>query len=297
MAKSTAAVKTRKQSSRSYHERLEAFDSYYQELYPERWPALREALLGAGSYEALEEGLLQPYYLDPASAAVARLLPLETAAEERPNAAQEAAHETGRRQVRLLDACAAPGGKSLVLLQRLQASGDPEVQLVANERSAGRRARLHRVLQAHVPPELLPRVTVTGHDATRWGLYEQDAYDGILLDVPCSSERHVLQSPRHVREWSPKRSDRLAKQAVAMLAAMIDTLRPGGTLVYSTCALTPTENDAVVARALERRGDRVQLLSAELPLGELTEHGVQVLPDTAQGAGPMYAALLRKNRP
>mgnify|MGYP006266076041 CR=1 FL=1 len=278
MAKSTAAVKTRKQSSRSYQERLEAFDSYYQELYPERWPALREALLGEGRYEALEEGLLQAYYLDPASAAVARLLPLEA----------------DSRQLRLLDACAAPGGKTLVLLQRLQGGDGAQAQLVANERSAGRRARLHRVLQTHVPPELLAAVTVTGHDATRWGLYEQDAYDGILLDVPCSSERHVLQSPRHVREWSPKRSDRLAKQAVAMLAAMIDALRPGGAVVYSTCALTPRENDAVVARVLERRGERVQLLPVELPFGEATEQGVQVLPDRSGGAGPMYAALLRK---
>jgi 16S rRNA C967 or C1407 C5-methylase (RsmB/RsmF family) len=267
MAKSTAAGRGRTT------DRRRDFDGFYGDLFADRWPALRAALVADGAYEELTEGLTQPYYLDPSSAAAARLLPLP---------------EAGR----VLDACAAPGGKTLVL-----AGSMPEaVTLVANERSASRRARLYRVLDEHLPPARRERVTVTGHDATRWGLHEQNAYEAILLDVPCSSERHLLSAPSRLRTWSPKRGERLAIQAFAMVAAMIDALRPGGTLVYATCALTDRENDAVIEKALARRGALVELGPTDLPGGESTRCGAQVLPDTANGSGPLYAAVLRKHQ-
>jgi 16S rRNA C967 or C1407 C5-methylase (RsmB/RsmF family) len=265
MAKSTAAGRGRTT------DRKRDFEGFYADLFGDRWPALREALVAEGAYEELTEGLTKPYYLDPASAAAARLLPLPDAG-------------------RVLDACAAPGGKTLVLATRLPDAAT----LVANERSASRRARLHRVLDDHLPVERRERITVTGHDATRWGLYEQNAYEAILLDVPCSSERHLMSAPSRLRTWSPKRSSRLAIQAFAMVAAMIDALRPGGTLVYATCALTDRENDRVIEKALDRRGPLVELAQASLPGGETTRCGAQVLPDAANGSGPLYAAVLRK---
>ena len=265
MAKSTAAVRGARTDPQT------EFEGYYAELFADRWPRLRAALLAEGCYEELTDGLTKPYYLDPASAAAARLLPLPAGG-------------------RVLDACAAPGGKTLVLAGRL-----PEgARLVANERSGARRARLHRVVDEHLPAERRERLSVTGHDATRWGLYEQNAYDAILLDVPCSSERHLLSAPSHLARWSPKRSRRLAVQAFAMVAAMIDALRPGGSLVYATCALTGRENDAVIEKALDRRGALIELQDLALPGGEATEFGVAVLPDTARGSGPLYAAMLRK---
>lgn len=269
MAKSTAAD--------GGDEATSAFNEYYRELFPDRWPALRDALLRDGVYEELTDGLLKPYYLDPASAAAARLLPV-------PGDGVASGDGT------VLDACAAPGGKSVILARRM----GPHARLVANERSARRRARLHRVLDDHLPPDVRSRVTVTGHDATRWGLYERDAYHAILLDVPCSSERHVIRSEASLAEWSPKRSRRLAIQAFAMLAAMIDAARAGGHILYATCALTPQENDEVIEKALDRRGDRLEVIPATLPSGETTQFGTQVLPDRAGGAGPLYACLLRK---
>jgi len=269
MAKSTAAVKA------SDPNPAEHFERFYHDIFDARWPHLREALLAEGAYERLETRLHRPYFLDPASAAVARSLPLEPV----------------DRPMRILDACAAPGGKTLVLAGRM--AGDS--RLIANERSASRRGRLRRVLEEHLPEELQNRIHVTGHDATRWGLYERNAYDSILLDVPCSSERHVLHSPEHLSRWSPKRSRRLSVQAFAMLAAMIDAARPGGHVLYVTCALSPAENDEVIAKAFRRRADQIQHMPLALEHGEETRFGVHVLPDTAGGAGPLYAALLRKN--
>ena len=88
----------------------------------------------------------------------------------------------------ILDLCAAPGGKSLMLAEKIAEAGT----LVANDRSASRRGRLKRVLESYIPNPVRERIRVTGHDATKWCVFETEAYDRILLDAPCSSERHVL---------------------------------------------------------------------------------------------------------
>ncbi|NBC30170.1 MAG: RsmB/NOP family class I SAM-dependent RNA methyltransferase, partial [Spirochaetes bacterium] len=66
--------------------------------------------------------------------------------------------------------------------------------------------------------------------------------------------------------------------------------------VYATCALTDQENDAVIEKALDRRGVLVELGEVTLPAGEATRFGAQVLPDAAKGSGPLYAAVLRKKQ-
>jgi 16S rRNA C967 or C1407 C5-methylase (RsmB/RsmF family) len=248
----------------------EGFEDYYAELFPERWPALRRAMAEEPRYTAVEEHLLGPYYLDEASRDAA--LRLEPAAGDE-----------------VLDMCAAPGGKSLSLL-----SAEPGIRLTANERSSRRRARLHRVLEEHLPPELYERVKVTGHDAARWSRHEQAAYDRILLDVPCSAERHLYSSPAKLAEWTPARTRHLAIRAFAMLAAALEAVRPGGTVLYVTCALSPEENDGVLAKLHRKRRGRFELPPAELPYGEPTRYGWQVFPDTAGGRGPLYFALLRR---
>ncbi len=245
------------------------FDSWYSSLYGARWAFLREALAKEPAYIELHEGLLKPYYLDEASRF----------------AAESVGAEPGEK---VLDMCAAPGGKTLVIALALRGEGT----LVANDRSAARRARLHRVLADYLPEALRSTVKVTGHDATRWGLFEQDAYDRVLLDAPCSSERHVLSSEAHFTRWSPSRSRRLAAQAYSMLAAAYVAVRPGGVIVYSTCALSPLENDGVVGKLLSKRPATLEIPES-LP-GERTEWGVQIAPDRDGGRGPMYISRLRK---
>lgn len=249
----------------------QAFDRHYQQLYGDRWPILRTALIEPPHQVALGAPLKTPYYLDEASRAAADALPLSPGDQ-------------------VVDFCAAPGGKTLALAVRL-----PEgATLTSNERSATRRARLHRVLDNHLPDELRPRVMVTGHDATRWGVVRPASVRRILLDVPCSSERHVIADTTHLARWSAARTRSLSVQAFAMLAAAIDALVVGGTLLYVTCALSPRENDEVVARAFSRRAGLVAQLRPNLPWGEETLHGVHVLPDRADGRGPLYVALLEK---
>ncbi|MDR1931321.1 MAG: RsmB/NOP family class I SAM-dependent RNA methyltransferase [Spirochaetales bacterium] len=259
------------------------FDTFYSGLFGGRWPVLKAALQRQPESAAFSRGLLAPYYLDAASAAAAFCL-----------------GETGN--ARVLDMCAAPGGKTLILASTLGPAGS----ITANERSASRRARLIRVLDEHLPHELRRRVGVTGHDAARWGLYEQNAYDLVLLDAPCSSERHLLLNPARLESWSPARIAHLARQSYAMLLAALAAAKPGGRVLYSTCALCAGENDEVVARVLKRRPGlaRPAAARAVLPEGfagthtlraEQAEFGANILPDTSGGAGPIYFALLKKN--
>ncbi|MDR3200056.1 MAG: RsmB/NOP family class I SAM-dependent RNA methyltransferase [Spirochaetales bacterium] len=248
------------------------FDEFYSGVFAVRWPALRAALEKEPEPAAFSRGLCAPYYLDPASIAAALCL-----------------GETGN--ARVLDMCAAPGGKTLVLASTL----GPEGAITANERSAQRRARLVKVLDEHLLPAERARVSVTGHDAARWGLHEKNAYDSVLLDAPCSSERHLLLNPAHLESWSPARIRHLAQQAYAMLLAALAAAKPGGRVLYSTCALCDEENDGVVRRALKRLPGGFTVLETICALpSEKTLFGRNIRPDAAEGAGPIYFALLEK---
>ena len=108
-------------------------------------------------------------------------------------------------------------------------------------------------MDGHLPTEFRSNLTITGHDATRWGLHEQGVYDRILLDAPCSSERHLIHNPNHLAQWSLGRTRSLAQQALAMLCSAFEALKPGGHLLYSTCSISPEENGILVERFAAKR--------------------------------------------
>ena len=263
------------------------FEDYYGELYGDSWPELRRALLDEPRYLSLLG--TKTYFLDAASYLCGLL------ANAGPG-------------MRVLDMCAAPGGKSLVLAglrSRRPALELDGMELTSNELSRPRRARLTRVLDEHLPDTTRRRVTVTGHDASKWGLYEGDRYDRVLADVPCSSERHVLQSEKALSEWSESRPKQLARRQYALLCAAVDSAAPKGLVVYSTCALSEAENDGVVSRVLRRRSERVRPVHLEerigllcdewgLPLPDRTQEGLFFRPDKHGGMGPLYISLLER---
>jgi 16S rRNA C967 or C1407 C5-methylase (RsmB/RsmF family) len=285
------------------------FEAHYSGVFAERWPALQRALLAdttpvvrangfaraatvaAASWasnpvsqvpgcfvrelgervqiERDPDGLLTGYIQDPASVLAARLLDVPAAS-------------------RVLDLCAAPGGKSLVLAERFAATGE----LVLNDRSPDRKKRLLQVLKDYVPEAIRARIRVHQRDGRLWGKHQPDAYDAILLDAPCSSEQHVMCDPAALEQWSAKRIQRLSREQLALLRSAVNALRPGGQLVYCTCALAPQENDDVIEELLER-DSRVTVRETNLPIGEATRQGWHVLPDTT-GFGPLFAARLVK---
>ncbi len=251
---------------------MEFFD-YFENVYGDRWPELLDALKGEGQPVKLQFGeSLEPYFLDEASVFAAGALDVKPGDD-------------------VLDMCAAPGGKTLVIASMLKGFGC----LQSNDRSPERRTRLRHVVENTLPEAWRGIINVTGYDGMKFGLHKKESYDKILLDAPCSSDRHVLNSPSHLEVWSVKRVKRLAVEQGALLASAVDALRPGGTVVYGTCALSPLENDAVVAKILKKRPSMEVIPVENIPDGaDRTELGVHVLPDRARGCGPIYCAKMRK---
>jgi len=271
-----------------------AFEAYYSALFGKRWPALREALLQETQPVAFSVCSGKPYYLDRASIYAAQALP---------------PLDTGN----CLDMCAAPGGKTLVLASHI----GQEIQIQANELSRARRARLLTVLDEHLPADMRTRIEVTGYDAATLPRYRQTYYDRILLDAPCSSERHVITDAKYLACWTPARIKMLAQRQWALLSAAFLLLKPGGFLVYATCALSDAENDSVVQKLLKKYGETavirnsaingtapvqshtaytgiMPITSAQPIISETTQFGCRFLPDTGAGAGPLYFSLIEK---
>src|SRR5690606_30321837 len=136
-----------------------------------------------------------------------------------------------------------------------------------------RRERLRKVMDEYLPASVRSRVEITGHDAGKWCLYEKEAYDLILLDVPCSSERHLLQKESYMQDWAPGRTKRLAGEQWKFLSSSIQVLRPNGRLLYSTCSISPLENDRVMEKLFAKLGSHVRQIEIDLPIGEKTEFG------------------------
>lgn len=267
----------------------DGFEQYYGELYGERWQALKESFAGEGSaVEYYVTGAEKKYFLDSASVLAALCLPLEDATD-------------------LLDLCAAPGGKTLVLASRMSA----DATLSSNERSPERKHRLSTVVQSCLPPEISERVKTSCSDGATWCTRQTECFDRILLDAPCSSERHVIADPKYLNSWSPSRIKTVTTEQWALLSSAYRLLRPEGILLYSTCALCPEENDGMIERLykkfnkdgaafamLDPSPDLSQVSafapSLSLPGFEKTQYGYMIMPDRQNGAGPIYFSIIKK---
>ena len=153
---------------------------------------------------------------------------------------------------RVLDLCAAPGGKATQIAVRMQNSG----LLVANEPQRKRMPALVGNLE---------RCGVANHvltqaPGTMLTRYFPNFFDRILVDAPCSGDGIVRKDKNMLTYWSPQDAQRLAQQQKGLLRAAYQMLRPGGTLVYSTCSLSLEENEEVLLGLLRRYGEDVAIL-------------------------------------
>lgn len=144
----------------------------------------------------------------------------------------------------ILDLCAAPGGKSTQLAAALRGQG----LLVANE--------IHPV-RARALSENLERcgvrnAIVTNETPERLMERFPQFFDRILVDAPCSGEGMFRKLPEAIDEWSPEKVNECHRMQIEILDAAGAMLKPGGTLVYSTCTFAPLENEQSMADFLER---------------------------------------------
>lgn len=146
----------------------------------------------------------------------------------------------------ILDVCAAPGGKTSHIAQR----ANNQATITANDNSRPRLMKLQKNLERLG----VENTTFTLHDATRLARhFEPESFDKILLDAPCSGEGMMtLDNKKDFESWSVAHIKRLQQLQKKILMQAWQLLKPGGTLVYSTCTMAPEENEAVVEYLLRR---------------------------------------------
>jgi 16S rRNA (cytosine967-C5)-methyltransferase len=187
----------------------------------------------------------------------------------------ELASENADQKVKsILDCCAAPGGKTLILAER-----NPTARIMACESSAPRLEQMRKRLAS-----LGNRVECRLADAT--ALTEEAAFDLALADVPCSGTGTLGRNPEIRHRLRMEDLARQAERQRAILTATLRAVRPSGRVVYSTCSLEPEENEQVVAAVLAANPN-ARLLSLEGRLNGLRDEGIL----TPEGAERLHASL------
>ena len=281
-----------------------SFDEYYQNIYRDQWDEIKTGLLQDEKkiiracfnappppttkklnnhplhspetkgidFNKNHAGLKSYYIMDLASLICAHTLPVNPSDD-------------------VLDMCAAPGGKSLILMEKLTKGS-----LWVNELSAKRRDRLKQVIRDYIPKLERERIFIKGKDATRYGIKHPTSFDAILLDAPCSSERHILKSQTELAKWTANRPKKLAALQYNLLCSALLAVREGGFILYSTCSISPQENDGVIEKILQKKGDSISVCQhQDIEYFDRTTYGYMALPHRHQ-IGPIYMCLLQRRR-
>ncbi len=210
------------------------------------------------------------YYIqEPSAMAPAALLPVKPGA-------------------RLLDLCAAPGGKSTELGARLQGRGI----LISNDISNSRARALLKNLELFG----IPNICVTSEEPEKLADTFGAFFDGILVDAPCSGEGMFRKDPDLIKSWMERGPEYYAPIQKEILKQAVRMLRPGGHLLYSTCTFAREEDEAVIEQLLQ---ESPEMELVPIPLWDGAKPGlegqpvVRLFPHKIRGEGH-FAAFLRK---
>jgi len=190
------------------------------------------------------------------------------------------------QKLRVLDLCAAPGGKSTLLASALGNEG----LVVANE-----------VIQSRVPALRMnlekwgfPNVAIVNHDPADFSKLP-GFFDVVLVDAPCSGEGLFRKSPEAAGEWSVSNAAHCEVRQKRILAEAVKLVKPGGLLIYATCTFNPKENGRNIPALLQKGAFEFCPLETEKSWGvEVQEYGYQFYPHRVRGEG-FFMACLRKS--
>lgn len=183
---------------------------------------------------------------------------------------------------RVLDACAAPGGKAAHLLEHT-----PGLRLVAVDLKDARIALLESTFSrlglndAHI---------IKGDAAAPEAWWDKAAFDRVLVDTPCSGTGVIRRHPDIKWLRAPEDIPKLRTTQLALLSALWPLLAPGGTLLYVTCSVLRAENEEVVGEFLRHTKDAREE-PFTLPVGHACRTGWQILPGEQRMDGFYYARL------
>ncbi|MCQ2185896.1 MAG: rRNA cytosine-C5-methyltransferase [Bacteroidales bacterium] len=194
---------------------------------------------------------------------------------------------SGRSALKVLDLCAAPGGKTTDMSASLGQSG-LQYMLVSNEVIHQRAL----ALMDNVARWGDPNVLVTNSDPKEFSKLDS-FFDIIVADVPCSGEGMFRKSENARQMWSEDNVQLCAARQRRIVADAWKSLRPGGVLVYSTCTLNDSENDDNVAWILEELGGSIIPLEMPFEGPKSTKYGFLMVPGEVRGEGQYCAAVFK----
>ncbi len=148
---------------------------------------------------------------------------------------------------RILDLCAAPGGKSTQIAAAMQGQG----LLISNEIHPGRA----KILSENIERMGITNCIVTNEAPETLALHFEGYFDRIMVDAPCSGEGMFRKNEKACDEWSPGQVALCADRQLVILSCAATMLRPGGCMMYSTCTFAPEENEGTVSRFLHSHPD------------------------------------------
>lgn len=186
---------------------------------------------------------------------------------------------------RVLDACAAPGGKMAHLLEKSEGA----IDLVAVEFDSQRAEKIEQTLNRL---RYSAEVIVADAGATeQW--WDKQLFDRVLLDAPCSATGTVRRNPDVKRHRKPEDIAALVETQAQLLEQLWGVVKPSGMLVYATCSIMPEENQEQVSKFIKSHSDAC-LITLPDDWGREAEGGRQILPGEHGMDGFFYACMRKQ---
>ena len=188
----------------------------------------------------------------------------------------------------VLDMCAAPGGKSCRIANRL----GPDGLLIANDISASRA----KILSENIERFGIDNTIVTNTDPLRFVGVLDGFFDKIILDAPCSGEGMLRKTEEASKTWSPDKVYECAAIQKRLIEAAYTLLKPGGQIIYSTCTYSLEENEEIVRYALDHFDFSLETLPHRdglMPGIDMSE-AIRCYPHHFAGEGQFMALLTKR---
>ncbi|MCH5221054.1 MAG: hypothetical protein J1F05_01820 [Muribaculaceae bacterium] len=196
---------------------------------------------------------------------------------------------SGRGGIRYLDACAAPGGKTIAAIEALP----NDALIVANEYDRHRA----NILLENIAKEGAANVVVSRGDATCY-LKHKSSFDIIAVDAPCSGEGMMRKEPEAIRQWSEALIKDCAKTQQNIINALWAALKPGGVMIYSTCTFNRSENEEQLKYIADALGGESINLGLDKYEGvcrgfDTALHCYRFAPGHVRGEGLFIGAMMK----
>lgn len=196
--------------------------------------------------------------------------------------------------VKILDLCAAPGGKSTLILSHI----NDESLLIANETINSRVKKL----KENIIKWGSCNCFITNNDPDDFKNLE-NFFDIVLVDAPCSGEGMFRKEYNAINEWSEKNIELCSLRQKRIVSSVINSIKPNGYIIYSTCTYTPEENEEIIKMILHQNDftsvkinidEKLNIVETESNVGSKKFYAYRFYPHKVKGEG-FFIACLKKN--